>query len=228
MNKRQENKLTMYEGLLTLLSSNGAKVSSVAGFDNAVKELSGIISDLKNKSSEVNSVSAGKTAEKHSAEDAMISTLLPVCSGLYVLGRKQNNAKIKEMANVTEGRLHAMRDTELASLGNTIADMAASYDKDIAAYGVTQDMIAGLKEKAQQYSAAIGGRESGVAERKGARSSMNELFDKADEILNEEIDRFMEIIRLSETEFYNKYSSARVVKDMGVRHRQHTTAAAKA
>ncbi len=218
MNKRQENKLTMYEGLLTLLQSNSAKTQSIGGFANAATELSTIVAGLKAKSTEVDSATVGKVATKYSAEDALVAALLPACSALYVFGRKQNNAEIKERANVTEAKLRSLRDTELASFGNAIAELSAANVQGVVPFGITTEKIAELKTKAEAYSDAIGARESSVADRKGARGSMSDLFDKADELLNEEFDRYMELLRPTETELYNKYFSARVIKDTGVRH----------
>jgi hypothetical protein len=74
--------------------------------------------------------------------------------------------------------------------------------------------------KAEANLASIGARESSIASRKGARGTMYSLFAEADEVLNEEIDHFMELIRPAETEFYNKYFTARIIKDTGVRHRK--------
>ena len=59
------------------------------------------------------------------------------------------------------------------------------------------------------------------------RTSMNDLFDTVDEMLTEEFDRFMELLRPTETEFYNTYFAARVVKETGVRHRSSDPEAGK-
>ncbi len=223
MNKRQENKLTMYEGLLTLLQANSGKFTSAGGFSDVLSEFSSTVSELKAKSTETEVLTAGKVAAKHGAEDSVVGLLLPVCSALYIFARKQGNTEIKERANITEPKLRAMRDTELASYGESIADLAGENAAALAPNGITAETIADLKGKAQAYTAAIGARESSVAERKGARGSMNELFDKADELLNEEFDRYAELVRPTDTELYNKYFSARVVKDMGLRHRPMST-----
>lgn len=219
MNNRLENRLTMYEGLLTLLQSNMDKINTVGGFGDAVAELAAVIAGVKTKSKEVDGVSVGKTTTKYDAEDALVAELIPACSALYIFGRKQNNAEIKERADVTETKLRRMRDTELAAFGMAIADLAAANIRGLAAFGFTDEKLNSLRAKAQAYSTAIGVKESSIADRKGARGAMNDLFDKADDILNEELDRFMEMLRPTETELYNKYFAARVVKDTGVRHR---------
>ena len=219
MNKQLENRLTMYEGLLSLLQSNMDKINAVGGFAEAVNELSGVIGEVKAKSAEVDKATVGKTTGKYDAEDALVSELIPVCSALYVYGRKQNNPEIKERVDISESKLRKMRDTELAAYGVAIADLATVSSRGLAGYGITEDKIDSLRAKAQAYNTAIGVKESSVADRKGARGTMSDLFVKADDILNEELDRFMELLRPTETELYNKYFSARVVKDTGVRHR---------
>ena len=219
MNKRQENKLTMYEGLLTLLQANSAMGASITGFNDAVTQLSSLITTLKEKSTEVDSVTVGKVAVKSVAADALIAALLPVCSALYVYSRKQNIPEIKGRVGITEARLHAIRDTELASFGDAVVELATANAAAIAPMGITADKIADLKTKADAYTAAIGAKESSVADRKGARGTLDDLFSQVDELLNEELDRYMELLRAADTEFYNTYFAARVIKDIGVRHK---------
>lgn len=217
MNKRFENRLTMYEGLLTLLQANSTKVQSVGGFADAVTAFAGVVTAIKAKSTEVDGATAGKAASKYNAEDALVDALIPIASALYMHGRKQGNAELTERTKITEGKLRAMRDTELAKYGSVIGDLATANAAGIATFGISAEKITDLKGKATAYNTAIGARESSIAERKGARGTMSELFDKADEMLNEEFDHFMELLRPTDTELYNKYFSARIVKDTGYR-----------
>ncbi len=221
MNKKQENKLTMYEGVLSLITTNSEKTRTAGGFNESAAVFGALVEELKAKSIEVDSAAAGKTAVKYSAADSLIAALVPVCSALYVYGRKQGIMEIIDRAKITESKLRSMRDTELASFGTAISEMAEANAKEIEAHGIAQDKINDLKEKARLYSSAIGERESSVASRMGARLSVKELFRRADELLKEELDRYMELLRQSETEIYNKYFAARSIKESGIRHRQN-------
>jgi hypothetical protein len=89
----------------------------------------------------------------------------------------------------------------------------------LTAVGITAEKIVDLRTKDEAYSSAIGAKESSIADRKGARESMNELFAKADELIHAELDLYMEMVRPVDPELYHKYFAARIVKDMGVRHR---------
>jgi hypothetical protein len=225
MNKRQENKLTMYEGLLVLLQNHTGKTQSVGGFAESVTELAAIVSDIKTKSVEVDIATVGKVAAKCSAQEALVAALLPFCAVLHVLGRKQNNAEIQGRTNVSESRLNAMRDTELASYATALIDLASANLQGITPNGIGQERIDDLKSKTDAYAMTIGVHEASVAERIGARGRMSEMFDNADDLLREELDRYMELLRPTEVEFYNKYFSARLVRDTGVRHRNGDAAA---
>lgn len=224
MKKKLENKLTMYEGILALLQANSDKIRTVGGFADAVNKFGAVMGDLKSKSIEVDSATTGKTSVKYGAEDALVNALLPVCAALFVYGRQEKIPAIKERVKTTKSKLQTMRDTELASFGNAVTGLAETNAKGIEPFGITAEKIADLKAKAQAYASAIGERESSVAGRKGARGSMNELFDRADEILSEELDHFIEMLRPVDAELYNKYFAARIIKDTGVRHRMNEAA----
>ncbi|MBN2402296.1 MAG: hypothetical protein JXN64_07830 [Spirochaetes bacterium] len=226
MEKRLENKLTMYEGVVSLLKDNQDMVNIVPGFTEAAAGLSSALADIKTKSIEADKASTGKTAAKQGAREELTTELLPVCSALYIFGRKQKKTEISERADISESGLRKMRDTELGLFGKDIAELAGTVAADLAFAGITGEKIESLSAKAAVYADSIGARESGVAKRIGSREEMKDLFRRADELLNHEIDRYMEILRPSHGEFYMKYSSARSIKDIGVRHKKEEAAAA--
>ena len=47
---------------------------------------------------------------------------------------------------------------------------------------------------------------------------MNEIIRKAKELLTDQIDHQMELMRRREPEFYNAYQSARKIVNIGIRH----------
>lgn len=219
MNKRQENKLTSYEGIAKFFQDEAETVNSVQVLKESATEFTATLEGIRSKLAETKNASTGKTAAKNQAEDALIAAMLPVASGVFIYAKKKNDVELKEKVKVTESGLRQMRDTELANRGEDIAALAEEVLANLAPSNITADSIAALKAKAQAYRTSIGARESGVAGRMGARTSMEDLFTKADEILEEEIDPAMELIRATKTQFYNEYFTLRVVKDTGVRHK---------
>lgn len=223
LNKIQENKLTMYEAVLTLLQENESVLTPYDAMVTSKAEFSTLVGQIRAKGQERGTVTAGKAAGKQQAEDALIAALMEVTAPLYSYGRKSGKTDVKEVADVTEGKLTRMRDTELASRATTIHQKANAEIANLGNYGITVAMLTELQNKITVFSAAIGERESSAAARVGMTMSIAELFDKADEFLNEDFDRLMERVRNSDTEFYNKYFAARVIKDLGIRHEPEPT-----
>ncbi|HVN48033.1 MAG TPA: hypothetical protein VMU30_04345 [Bacteroidota bacterium] len=118
----------------------------------------------------------------------------------------------------TRTLLRKLRDTALPDKAEEIAKLADANMPALAAANITADTITALRAKAAAYLDAIGARESSMGKRKGARTSMEEDFDEMDEILDEELDPAMELVRTSNPEFYNAYYALRPVKNTGVRH----------
>ncbi len=48
--------------------------------------------------------------------------------------------------------------------------------------------------------------------------ALTELFAKADELLKDEADGIVEVVKETQADFYNQYFSARVIKDLGGSH----------
>ena len=215
MNKRLEDRLTMYEGVLSLLQANDARISSVPGMAESVKQFTATISTIKKKNMEAVGATAGRADSKYQAQDDLIAALLPVCSSLYVYARKQGDPALKVKVDLTEAGLRRVRDTLLASTAGGIADLAAATPKA----GIPPAAVTDLRKKVDAFTQALAHRETGVASRMSASASMMDAFRNADELLEDAIDRLMEHVRQSDPEMYNGYFTARIVRETGVRHR---------
>jgi len=209
----------MYEGVWTLFGKNAEIVNSVPMLKSSVDEFGTTLAAIHQKSSEVTTATTGKVAMKYQAEDDMLALLLPIASGLFVYAKKKGNAELMEKARVTEYVLRRIRDTELAGIAENIAALAEENTANLSTTNITSDMIADLKIQVDAYRQALGIRERSVAERKGARITVQDQFYKIDDILEEEIDTAMELIRTKYSRFYNEYFGLRVVKDTGIRHK---------
>jgi hypothetical protein len=227
MTNNQENKLTMYEAVQTLLDANGDKTAGYPAFGGAVGRFGSTVEAIKGKSSELEGAGMGKVAAKNQAEDELVGALIPITSALFVHAGVKNDPELKQKADVSEWALRRMRDTELVAKASSLLKTANQYASGLGDFGVTPAMLTECQKKVDTYSTSIGQRESSAAERVGARTNLLELFDVADKTLTEELDRLMELVRGSQTQFYNEYFAARVIKDLGTRHRPAQPTASK-
>jgi len=218
----------MYEVVQTLLDANGDKTAGYPAFADTVGRFGSTVEGIKGKSSELEGAGMGKVAAKNQAEDELVGALIPITSALFVHAGVKNDPELKQKADVSEWALRRMRDTELVARASSLLIKTANqYASALGDFGVTPAMLTECQKKVDTYSTSIGQRESSSAERVGARANLLELFDVADRTLAEELDRLMELVRGSQTQFYNEYFAARVIKDLGTRHRPAQATASK-
>jgi hypothetical protein len=80
-----------------------------------------------------------------------------------------------------------------------------------------EDEIKELADTLFVYEKRVNTKESKTHESHIARTNLDTAFDNADEILKDELDTFMELVRTKNNDFYNQFQAARVVKDLGIK-----------
>jgi len=217
MTDRQENKFTMYEAVASLLDANTAKTSSMTAFATALGNFKDTMDAISEKNIQKNTATSGKTTLKNQQQTQLIESALPIAGALYALGTATNDPRIQALGDIKKGYLSNLRDTELSDVVTNIKNLADGYAAALVPYGVTAVTIAALDTKLNSYSSALGGKESSFTTRLAAGKVLSELFDDADGILKDQLDRMMEMFAPTDQQFYQEYKSAREIKDLGHR-----------
>jgi hypothetical protein len=137
MNKSMEDKRTMFEAILSLLSANMTAIALITGFTDAVNFFKGLLEKIDLKAKERDEMTAGKTAVKHATEQTLIEAIMKAASAVFLFARKTNDLQLKEKANVLESSLNRMRDTDLATKGEAVLNLVQQYATQLVAFGVT-------------------------------------------------------------------------------------------
>ena len=217
MNDKQENKFTMYQAVSTLLDANTAKTAAITAFGTAFTSFKDVLLSISEKNIQKNTATAGKTTLKNQQQSDLIESSLPIAGALYALGSATDDPRLQALGNLKKGYLSNLRDTELTDVITNLKNLADSYAAPLAAYGVTPAAISALDTKLTTYSAALGGKETGFATKVAAGNVLSNLFDDADAILKDQLDRMMEMFAPTDQQFYQEYKSAREIKDLGHR-----------
>jgi hypothetical protein len=215
MTKKQENKRSMYSAVMAALETNTDAVGAVPALANAKTEFGGLIKQIDDKNIEKREASAGKMVSKDQAEEDLITSVVKVSAALVAFANRSKNADLKERAEATPSRLRQLRDTELVSRATAIQAAANEVMGSLSDYGIKAETLTDLNSKITVFDAAIKSRQSSVAERSAAGIDLADLFDNADALLKNELDKLVELVKDSHKQFYNIYQSARVIKDLG-------------
>ncbi len=223
MTKLQTNKLLMYRTVQAYLESNPDKVSAMPALAERAVHLRELLTELESIAIKQTSIAKGKTDKKAEAKEQLSEKLNTVRCALYALGRKLQDAELMAQADVNESRLRQSRDLDLLRTAGIMHREAVSRHAQLADFGISDADLNDLVGAKEAFSLTIDSRDSAVAERVGARVDLAGIFDEVDDLLNEDIDTIMQLLRSRELEFYNGYTAARVIKDLGVRRQNGGT-----
>jgi hypothetical protein len=214
MDKRENNRLQMFKSVEEYLEKYGDVTKEIPGFQNSFGDFQGSIASIEEKDKEYLLIAQGSTAEKETAEDEMIETLVKLCSLVYVFARRTKDEQLKSISKVTPSGLKYMRDGDLLHRAQTLQEQMLANKVAMEPYQITQSHIDELKARIDAYEAKSDIKENKFAERKTARQELSSKFIDATEILTEELDSLVEFIKDTHGEFYGKYQSTRLINDV--------------
>lgn len=214
MNKREENKYTMYNTVQAVLGDNRQIVDTVPLFAESVDEFNETLQTIGGLDNHYQSVSDGATAAKYAAKDALIDVIMQVSGPTSVYARRSKDENLLALSQSAESLYrYILRDTELLHRARLVASRISELQSELEPYGVTAERVNALNAAIEGYAEALGGRESKAASAVAARGGLSKAMDEADEILKEEIDAFMGMFKQSQPAFSDQYWAARVIKD---------------
>lgn len=217
MNNRFENKRTMYKAVADLLDANTTKTAPITAFAPALANFKDLIEAISEKNQLKGTATSGKTALKTQLANDLIAATVPIAGALFALGSSTNDPRLKELGDVRKTDLEGLRDTELTDKVTIIKNLADENAAALAAYGVAPAEIAALDTKSIAYDNSLGDKESSLSTQSSAGKVMSNIFDQADALLKDQLDRMMEKFASSDQQFYLEYKSAREIKDLGHR-----------
>ncbi|MGD8777877.1 MAG: hypothetical protein PVH88_02830 [Ignavibacteria bacterium] len=213
MNKRQSNKLNMYNAVITFLQNNQQAYSAMPAMQAQVTELENKTQNIIDSDAEREGVRAGKIANKLKEEKELHEVLNKVISALFVYAQIIENNEIKDEADYSSYELIKMRDNDFLEKGYAIYNLAAGLKTELADYGISEDDIESIKTNADEFAEALGIAGAAGAESKEKTAGLQAIFDDVDDLLYDRIDKLVEIFKTSDEAFYEGYTNARQIID---------------
>lgn len=214
MNQSQSNKLSMLDAVAAVFTEFASKFTGYVALIAVKTELVELIVSIKQKDVDVKQAFAGKTSAKDLAKESLISALLPFTKKLFVFAKKTNNQEMKTLCHLNKSDFIRMRENDLETKANMIYKYLNDNKTSLADYMITDQNITDLQAKINTFKFTEDAKDTGFSSKVGGGKSLNELFDRSDELLGEDGDSLMEHYAETEKEFYDAYHSARVIKDL--------------
>ena len=220
MSKAQENRLSTFIDIETVLNRNSAIIAGIPAFAESTANFKQHISEINSSSVKRNTIKKGASETKSLKRQELESITIELASGLSVFGHKTSNEVIKAISNVSPSHLDRLRDSDIANKAAAILNTLKQYVNDLAPYGITENDIAALENCIEEYKSSNVEKSGSYMESKVITKSLQELFQSCMDILDNEIDSMVNLLQTKEKNFYDSYYAVRSVKNLGLRHRK--------
>jgi hypothetical protein len=221
MTSIEENRYSMYRSVKSLLKENESAFSNIAALAKASYAFEKTFIRIGEIDAGYLSISGGRRAGKERAREEAVDAALKTAGLLFVLGRKNKDENLKVLSGTNKTKLLRMRENDIIITMKSIKDQAKSHIGELKElHGGAEEELADISSKLEVYEKRLGERESAEADTHALRVSLTHAFEEADGILKEELDNLMLLLKEKNGDLYNRYKSARVIHDLGLKKRK--------
>ena len=214
MNNYQESKLSMYLASRDFMGDNVSILDPLPNFQENYRGFQDTIAQIQQSGTLQNFSKTGIAATKNEQKQELTTLAVDAARKITAYAKlNKNNTLLKEV-NYSESDLKRCADTNLCSVAQGIYDRAQANIDALAAYGVTPETQGALANAISSFNTSIPKPRLGIAEKKQTTEQLIRLFKVADTYL-ENVDTLVEIVRLSQVDFYNGYRAARKLVQTG-------------
>jgi hypothetical protein len=214
MTNQQESRLSMYLSFKDFQTQYTAittplpnYVANSTAFVNTITQIQAIAEQQKMSKK-------GVTDVKNQYKETLIVTTADYARKLGVYAKFTNNATLAQEVKFSESKLRQVADTAVKDYAQIVYDRAQTNVAALATYGITAATQTALLNAINAYNASIGKPGASRTESGKITKQLENLFKAADTALAN-MDAAVEIVRLTQVDFYNSYKNARKVVETG-------------
>jgi hypothetical protein len=208
MNSRQERKLSMCLAVQDYLAQNSSTVSSLPDFSVYTTALQDAILFIQTYSEQQMFMKNGHSTGKQRFKTRLVSLAADTARKLQAFARISSNPDLSDETRFSESDLRMATDHELHDKARGIHERAGASLPAIKAFGITEESQAALLKAITDFAASIPSTRLAITEKKQGTMQISKGFEDADQALDT-IESLIEIIRVSEPNFYAGYKSVR-------------------
>lgn len=217
MNKRQENKLTMFVAVKNVYDKNQNIWETIPAITNTYKRFNDNLNILQETLKAQETEIQGITETKSKLSQDLVNKTLEISGVLHAYANSVGNLDLKARTSLSRSELETLRDNIATEKCRQILGDAQAVSEKLTDYGITSEILTDYSNKIDEYAKIVAAPRAAIVERKSATEIIPDLIRNVDDVLVNELDRLMERFRSTDEIFYSDYFSARQIVDAGLR-----------
>lgn len=213
MNAQQNKHMRMFTNTQQALENNSDKWNGIPIMVANKNELDELLQRIIRVNKETKPISKAVTNDKKMERLALTEKTLGIAGILQAYASINSNNQLAEIADITKSSLLTCRETEVETTINPIVDEARRLLPLLVDYTLTEEMVLEVETSLDDYKVLIGQPRTIRNKAFTAITALEDLFNKTNEILKNRIDKLMIRFKMTDPEFYETYTRARVIID---------------
>lgn len=208
MKSRQESKLSMFLAVKDFLTTNAAVVTPLPNYSGFSTAFLGAITQIQTYGEQQMFDKSGLRTIKDQLRSTLVMLAADTARKLQAYARYVNNQLLLSETKFSESKFRNASDNALRDYAQGVYDRAQTNLTALATYGITASTQTTFVNAINAFVVAIPKPRIGTAETKQSTLQLANAFTAADSALGN-IDSIVEIVKLSQPNFYNGYKSVR-------------------
>jgi hypothetical protein len=215
MTSGQESRFSMHLVSRDFLTQNATITATLPNFVGYFTAVQSGITQIQTIREQQEFDKTGITANKNLLKTNLIAQAIDVSRKVVAYATYVNNTVLLGEVNYTESDLKRSADTILKDRCQVIYDRANANVAALSTYGVTPALLTSFLTTLNAYNVSIPKPRLGIADKKEATEQLAILLKSVDDNLSK-IDTLVEVVRVSQPNFYSEYKIARKIVETGV------------
>ena len=218
METNDENKLNAAEAVVLVLANNIAiwtMIAAIMVLFDLLKAKIQLVRDLRQIQEKDNT---GVTKRKKKVREKMEETGINVIRKLVMFAVATENTELDANINYTASDLSVASENRVADIIRLVYETANAHKSELAAYGVTDEMLELLLTLHQQFLVAMPETREKLTLSSTATKNINTLITEISDLQRTKLDRLIAGFADTNPDFYQQYKNARKIVDRGIRH----------
>ena len=214
MDKRKINKKEMFDVVVSYLNGKLAAWSSIPKVGEFLNQFTTVVAQIETAqyAQQQARVFLGKSKTQIKSMVAEKADILNDTVETYAL--VNGNEELRLQMSASYSGLNRLRNADFIPAIKAVIDaVQENIDVLTTEYGTTSEQVESLKADFDEFLTLNGQPRAYKVASVEATKNLELLFDEADAILNERLDKVINIFKRRDPGFYNGYLAARVIVD---------------
>lgn len=215
MTNEQESRFSMYLAVRDFSTPNATITANLPNYAANLTIVTNTITQIQSIGEQQKFDKTGITDNKNQLRTSLIGITADNSRKLTAYAKFSNNPTLLAEIKFTESDLKRCSDTALKDYAQIVYDRAQAIVASLTNYGITAATQTTFLAAINSYNSALAQPRVGITVKSQATKQLVTLFKTVDTALAN-MDTAVEIIRLSQANFYNGYKTARKIVETGV------------